>query len=236
MLCRSVGEAAVAPRKPTELEIRVRAAQARGATRGFQDDFPTDALTTIVREKFPKMGKGKIARLLVATDDAVTQLAWDRGQQEKAATAARHSDLSNSVLPLVENLSSALRDGSIDGLLALEHPERAHRIRHEVVPDLLWLRSMLAATSDAGRTRKDFEYRCAVRIAAAWLRATGKAPTMTRNTDAPSGKQAMAFQKYVAKAVKPEIGAGILRAAIADFGANKRRKRRAESPKGKRGH
>jgi hypothetical protein len=72
------------------------------------------------------------------------------------------------------------------------------------------------------RTRGDvFAHWFTWRIAKAWLGATGKPPTLTRNKDAVSGSQISAFEELLLAVVpKPSIGSGVLRDVVEAFKAS----------------
>jgi hypothetical protein len=228
---------------------RIKLAQMLGATSGFiaDENFPTEILASIVSSRYPSIDQKKIAGLISATSDAVTQLNWDRDQPDKRAVADKYSAVADSAVSFAENLSAVLGDSSLEGpfldLLAKpsssEQRERLDRIRHHMIGDLFWFRSMIGPKvqlmRDTQYTRKDFEYRCAFRIAFAWLMASGEMPTQTRNTDAVSGSQATAFQSYMIEAVKPGIGEAIVRKVIAELGELAAQSMLPEIPKAARG-
>ncbi|MGE9007152.1 hypothetical protein ACO2JO_01115 [Leptospira interrogans] len=114
--------------------------------------------------------------------------------------------------------------------------DRRDRIRDHLIGDLLWIRTVLGPVIDlaeATEGMKTPEYRCAMRLARAWFKATGKKPTTTKNMVAVSGPQATGFQRFLAAAVPgPPIGPGIVENVKRDFGVTTTANRPNESPKG----
>jgi hypothetical protein len=197
---KSIANTAAKARKETTVSAIdiVAIAEVLEAKSGFISDelFSAEMLNEIVRNRFPSIDQEKIAGLIDATGDAVTQLIWDRQQPNKKAFADKYSAVIESAACFAENLSIVLGDSSLEGpFLDLlvprtsspEQVERRDRFRHQMLGDLFWLRFMvepkIQMIRSAQRIRKVFEYRCAFRIAFAWLTATGEIPTLTRNTD-----------------------------------------------------
>ena len=222
-----------AEKKPASAVDIISIAQSLGATSGFVEDehFPMGKLQQIVRSRFPYIAQEELANLINSTGAAVTQLSWDRKQPNKKMVAAKYSAVLESAGDLAEALSVVLGDGSIEGPFldslvrnpsSPEQRERLYRIRDHMISDLFWLRSVvdpkIKMMDVTQRTRKDFEFRCAFRIARAWLAATGEPPTLTRNKDAVSGPQLMTFQRYMSVAVTPAIGDAIIRKAVDELG------------------
>jgi hypothetical protein len=232
---------------PANVIELIEVAQVLGATSGFLVDglFSPEALENIVRSRFKSIEQEKIASLIDVTSAAVTQLDWDCRQPNKKAIAAKYSAIVESAVRFAEDLSTVLRDSSLEGpFLDLlvprpsspEQIERLARIRHHMVGDLLWFQAVMGPKiqmiRDNERTRKDFEYKCAFQIAFAWLEATGEVPTLTRNTDAVSGPQSTAFQRYMIEAVKSGIGEAVIRKAVTELGQIVAQSSLSEIPKG----
>jgi hypothetical protein len=240
----------VTKENPASVFDLIKLAEELGATSGFLADqnVPAEILAGIVRSRFPSLDDGKIADLISATSAAVTQLGWDRKQPNKKTVASKYSAVVESAVRLAGNLSIVLGDSSLEGpFLDLlvpnqnspEQRDRLDRIRRHMVGDLLWFRFMvepkIEIIRDTKLTRKDFEYRCAFRIAFAWLTATGEIPTLTRNTDAVSGSQVTAFQSYMIEAIKPGIGDAIVRKVVTELGDIVSQSSLSEIPKGAAG-
>jgi hypothetical protein len=231
--------------KPASAVDIISIAQSLGATSGFVADehFPMGELQRIVRSRFPDIAQEELANLLNSTAAAVTQLSWDRKQPNKKMVATKYSAVLSSAGHLANALSDVLGDSSTGGPfldliapnLKPEQIERLYRIRDHIISDLFWLQSVAGRkikTMNGMRTRKDFEFNCAVQIALAWLAATGEPPTLTRNKDAVSGPQLTSFQRFMSAAVTPAIGDAIVRNAIAELGDIATQSSLSEIPKG----
>jgi len=232
---------------PARVIELIEVAQVLGAKRGFLIDglFSPEALENIVRSRFNGIEQEKIASLIDATSDAVTQLVWDRSQPNKKTIAAKYLAIVESAVRFAEDLSSVLGDSSLEGSFwdllvptpsSPEQTERLARVRHHMIGDLFWFQAVIGPKiqkiRDNERTRKDFEYQCAFQIAFAWFEATGEVPTLTRNTDAVSGPQSTAFQRYMIEAVKSGIGEAVVRKAVTELGEIVSQSSLSEIPKG----
>jgi len=127
----------------------------------------------------------------------------------------------------------------------IQRRERADRLQKVLRDDLWWMigeiTPMHTALKDAGAIRNSPEYACVRLVASAWRENTGELPTLTRNGDAVSGKQATPFQRLLTLAVpRPAIGEETVRAVVdamrqaaRPLGVKKPRKSAKENPKGK---
>jgi hypothetical protein len=240
-----------ARRDPTSAIDAIEVAQSLAATSGFLNDKIGDdeILKGIVREAFQQIPDANISALIETTRDAVNQLVWDRNQPNKKVVADKYRVLSESAIRLAENLSAVLGNHALEGPFfamftlrpdSAEQIERLDRIRHHMIGDLFWLRSMIEPAigmmQSTERIQKDPEYKCAFQIVLAWFTATGEMPTLTRNTQAVAGPQATSFQRFLVEAIpQPSIGDSIVRKVVAGVGELAAQPPLSEIPKGVRG-
>lgn len=211
------------------------ASQILSVSSGFMDDhhFSVESLQKIVSDAYPEISADKISNLITTTNEAVSFLVWNRQPKKLKDAIAKYEALAdastNLANDLMELLSCSNLEGGFRSMLFGSGPdlsgriERAERIRDHLANDLWWLRReldlMIASLRKIDERVKTPEYECVHHIGRAWVSATGRRPTVTRNKDAASGPQATPFQHYVAAAIpSPAIGDGILRNVVELFG------------------
>jgi hypothetical protein len=176
-----------------------------------------------------------VAEIVAAARWAVIDLALMRDRTHVKSALAKLDALAGAAQGLAQAWSAVLTDESLRGSVTTQlrrtRPTGGEKATveeiqarsawtdrlNEVLAEDLWrliaeLRPVRESISNAGRFRLP-EHFCVYQIARAWHRCIGALPTVTRNVDAASGRQASAFQRFMTEAA-PDIGERIMRDAV----------------------
>lgn len=208
----------------------------------YTDRIDTSKLDTLLEIlKSLSLQDENIETILRRTQDAVIDFfmslaAQKRSDQKKkleefvaAMQTAAHAwrelghDLQDSTLHYLEKNAPTLKSSENELLARLD---RSQRIRQALTDDVytaaLGARKLVEIIS-ADRSHAPPEYALIMRVCIAWQEGTGKAPTLSRNTNERRGERIPTpFERFVSAAIAPqEIGERVVRDAVAAFVAGR---------------
>jgi hypothetical protein len=205
------------------------------------DAATQQSIVAVAKARSPQASNQKIDNFLEAASQSVVDFQASRAS---GASTKRAHDKIDAVAKGAEMLAKAWAELSADRnlLLAVKShlsgqmggqrkrtatetlTQRARvsamdEILSDGLPGLIGELRPLAEILNADRTRGDpFGHWFVFRLSQAWMELTGEPPSLTRNTDAVSGRQTSGFQELLdALALLPPIGAGIVRDSVEAF-------------------